>query len=84
VDEPRRGIPRARDPEPVAVDRISGHQITQNRIEMIIEIPVGAQSPAAVLVNKAAIGLAEEVDSVVVHEAAVELDSSPAGSKADV
>jgi hypothetical protein len=51
---------------------------------MVIEIIVRAQSLAAGLIDKAVVGLAKEIDSVIVHETAVELNSSPAGSKADI
>lgn len=84
VNEPCRGIPSGREPKPIAVARTRCHQTTHDRIEMVIEIIVRAQSLAAGLIDKAVVGLAKEIDSVVVHETAVELNSSPAGSKADI
>lgn len=84
VGKPRRGIPSSRKPKLVATIRARGQQTTKHRTEMAIEIAIGAQSLAAGLVNKAVVCLAKEIDFIVVHMAAIELDSSPAGSKTDL
>lgn len=84
MDKSRGGIPSSGEPKPVAAVGTRGQQTTEHRTEMAIEIVVGAQSLAAGLVDKCVVGLAKEIDFIVVHVAAIELDSSPAGLKTDL